>query len=122
MNRTKRIEAAARADARREREDSFPRLARELPGLEALSIRIAEGIPGSITEHVRHVMVASAPALFESRCATCSDGVHDYTDELLRALKSRSTPATGESPCNGLHAAGPCTCVLRYNAIATFSK
>ena len=60
-------EAARRAAERRQREDEAPRLAAMVPALQGLRLEVLEHSPGiSHPEHthVRHVVVASAPALF----------------------------------------------------------
>jgi hypothetical protein len=99
----------------------YPKLAREVPELEALSIKIAEQSPGAATvEFVRHVVVATAPALFESRCAACPDGMHDFTGDLRRGLRGGEARIVGECVCNGFHGAAACGCVLSYEASTTY--
>jgi hypothetical protein len=99
----------------------YPKLAREVPELEALSIKIAEQSPGAATvDFVRHVVVATAPALFESRCTACPDGMHDFTSDMRRALHAREARIVGEGVCNGFNGAAACGCVLSYQASATY--
>lgn len=117
-------EANQRSAERRQREDTAPRLAAEVPKLLTLSIAIADGEPGAIggSEHVRHVIVARAPALFEMKCGNrdCKEGGHDITYELLRELQAGKTKVDGQDACHGNVGSSRCAYVMRYVATATY--
>jgi aspartate kinase len=72
--------------------------------------------------HVRHVVVASAPALFSIVCsdANCRDGGHDVTDSIMRALVRRETAFAGDDRCYGALGSSSCTRVLHYEAVASY--
>src|SRR5579859_4730332 len=98
-------EAAQRFAERRQREDSAPRLAAEIPDLLTLELEIEERVAGNrVAEpsHIRRVVVESAPALFVLRCGDprCKDGGHEVTDAVLRRLRSRETRFEGSDECN----------------------
>jgi hypothetical protein len=121
--RSKRdTEAAARTKERREREDAAPRLVAESPQLRALTIAFAEGghAGTSVVEHMRHVVIAKAPALFEARCPNCKTGVHDFTTPVMRGLRSGAKRIVAEVPCDGTEGATGCACTLRLVANATY--
>ena len=71
---------------------------------------------------MRHVVVASAPALFVPPChdTQCKDGGHDLTDEILAALRRRSGRFAGEDACRGTVGSAGCSRVLQYVAVATY--
>jgi hypothetical protein len=120
-------EAAQRATERRQHEDGAQRLQQAVPRLLTLKLEVEDGIEstfGGVT-HVRHVIVPSAPALFELPCGdrTCKDGGHDLTRELLRELQASKVEFHGKSECNGYlgtDGAQRCTRILRYVARATY--
>jgi hypothetical protein len=118
-------EAQQRANERRQREDTAPRLNVEVPKLLTLALVISDGEPGAIggSEHTRHVVVARAPALFEMRCGNrdCKEGGHDITYELVRGLRAGETKIEGQDPCHGNVGSARCAYVLRYVAKATYS-
>ena len=118
-------EAQQRAAERRQREDTAPRLATEVPKLVTLALAISDGEPGAIggSDHTRHVVVARAPALFEMRCGNrdCKEGGHDITYELVRALRSGETKIEGQDPCHGNVGSARCGYVMRYVAKATYT-
>lgn len=117
-------EANQRSADRRQREDDAPRLSAEIPKLLTLAIAIADGEAGAIggSEHVRHVIVARAPALFEMKCGNrdCKEGGHDITHELVRELRSGKTRIEGSDPCHGNVGSSRCAYVVRYVATATY--
>ena len=125
MRRTS--EAAQRALDRRQHEDSAPRLHIEVPRLLTLRLDILDGGPvamGGIV-HVRHVVVAAAPALFDIPCADrhCKDGGHDVTWEIMRSLRANSARFEGEHECSGsVGAMGTSRCnrVMKYTRTATY--
>jgi hypothetical protein len=123
--RSRSTEASQAAAERRQREDRAPRLAAEVPTLATLKLEIEELRAGASvpeTVHVKHVAVAHAPALFDLPCldTTCAGGGHDVTNQVLAALRSRSTRFQGEHACNGTTRAAACSRVLRYVALATY--
>jgi hypothetical protein len=123
--RSRSTEASQAAAERRQREDRAPRLIAEAPQLATLKLEIEELRQGASvpeTVHVKHVAVAHAPALFDLPCldSTCSGGGHDVTNQVLAALRSRSTRFQGEHACNGMTRTAACTRVLRYVGIATY--
>jgi len=117
-------EAAQRMQERRRRQDDAARLSTEIPNLESLKLELSEagaGTSGSVT-HVRPIVVANAPALFELGCSNhyCKDGGHDITWEVMRALRSGSTRFEGHHRCNGSVGTNECSQVLTYVGIATY--
>ena len=119
MGRRQRAEVAQFAADRRRREDEAPRLAAEVPRLVSLHLEIGEQRPGTAlagAAHVRRIVVERAPALFVMRCgsADCSEGVHDLTGSVMRALHQGTVRFEGESGCDG------CACVLKYVGVATY--
>lgn len=123
--RSRSTEASQAAAERRQREDRAPRLIAEAPQLATLKLEIEEMRQGASvpeTVHVKHVAVEHAPALFDLPCldSTCSGGGHDVTNQVLAALRSRSTKFQGEHSCNGMTRTAACTRVLRYVGIATY--
>jgi hypothetical protein len=124
MNRRNR-DAANRFAERRKREDEAPRLATEAPFLETLRLDLEERRPGMVSaevSHIRRVVVAHAPALFEVPCsdASCADGGHDLSTSVLRALRQRSERFEGEDTCLGQVGNASCDRILKYVGTATF--
>lgn len=122
-------EAARRATERREYEDSAARLATELPRLSTLRLELEDG-RGSVfgfVAHVRHVVVPTAPALFEFPCGDrmCKEGGHDLTREILGALRAGKQRIEGAHVCGGLvglDGSIPCGRVLHYVGSATLRE
>lgn len=118
-------EATRRNAERRQREDEAPRLAATIPELQGLRLEVMErsaSISHPQHAHVRHVVVASAPALFVMPChdAHCKDGGHDLTREILAELRQRNGRFTGEDACRGTVGSSGCSRVLGYVAVATY--
>ena len=109
---------------RRRREDEAPRLTGEIPELEKLDLELSDskGIADAASTHVRRVVVAHAPALFEVPCAdaSCKEGGHEITSAILRALRERRTSFTGDDVCHGSIGSHHCGRVLRYVVSASF--
>lgn len=124
MRSFRNTEAAQRLAERRRREDEAPRLKAEVPTLEKLDLEISDrkGVADPASTHVRRVVVASAPALFEIPCTdpSCKDGGHELTQPVMRALQARRTSFDGEDVCHGSVGSSHCGRVLRYVAKATF--
>lgn len=129
MYRRRQSEAQLQAIERRKREDDAPRLKDEIPNLLELRLEIDEYTgesPVSAARHTRHIVVQSAPALFELGCteSSCTDGGHDLTSQILRQLRSGATEFGGEDACYGRvgSASVPCRRVLRYVAHAKYAS
>jgi hypothetical protein len=124
-NGRRQSEAAQRSDERRLREDEAPRLLARVPDLLTLSLTIEDRSDTSFSQprHVRHVVVAHAPALFSIACTdpNCRDGGHDMTDSIMRALGRRETKFEGEDRCYGALGSSSCTRVLHYDAVASYA-
>jgi hypothetical protein len=120
----KQSAAAQRSDERRLREDEAPRLVAEVPDLLTLSLTIEDCSSTSFSRprHVRHVVIASAPALFAIVCSdsNCREGGHDVTRPVMQALAQRETVFDGEDACQGCLGSSICTRVLHYDAVATY--
>ncbi len=119
--------AAQRAQERREREDSAPRLATEVPDLLALRLEIEERSDGAAVsqpKYVRRVVVPNAPALFLIPCgdANCEGGGHDVTGAVMHALHDHQTGFAGEDYCRGSLGSANCSRILHYEATAEYKK
>jgi hypothetical protein len=117
--------AALRSAERRQREDEAPRLGGEVPELESLKLSIEERSVGSALsapKHVRHIVVATAPALFLVACGDprCIDGGHDITHEVMSALRAQRETFEGEHECRGMLGPSPCTRVIAFSADAIY--
>jgi hypothetical protein len=125
MNWRQSREVARRTAERRQREDEAPRLAVTIPALQELRLEVLEHSP-SISHpeytHVRHVVVANAPALFVMPCHNkeCKEGGHDLTQEILAALRRRNARFEGEDVCRGTVGSASCSRVLGYVGVATY--
>jgi hypothetical protein len=120
-------DAAKRTAERRQREADAPRLAALVPALEKLRIEVLErssSISRPEHTHVRHIVVASAPALFVMPChdTQCKDGGHDLTTEILSALRGQKVNFQGEDVCSGVVGSAGCSRVLGYVAVATYRE
>jgi len=118
-------EVTRRTAERRRREDEAPRLAATIPTLQGLRLDVLEAsksISRPEFSHARHVVVASAPALFVMPChdTQCKDGGHDLTQEILAALRRRSARFEGEDVCRGTVGTADCSRIVRYVAVATY--
>ena len=124
MNRRNR-DAANRFAERRRREDEAPRLSTEAPKLDTLRLDLEERRPGVVSaevSHIRRVVVAHAPAMFEVPCSdpSCQDGGHDLTNGIMRALRNGDEKFEGEDTCLGQVGNASCERVLRYVGTATY--
>lgn len=114
-------------EERRRREADAPRLAATIPTLEKLRLEVLErssNISRPEHSHTRHVVVASAPALFVLPChdTQCKDGGHDLTALILAGLRTRKDRFEGEDPCSGVVGDAGCSRVLGYVAVATYHQ
>lgn len=117
---------AQRFAERRRSEDAAPRLCDEVPDLLSLRLDIVERAGALEIRHVRHVVVDRAPALFIVCCndTQCSNGVHDLTETVMRALRARLTTFHGDDDCNGSISGlppSPCKRVLHLDAVAAYA-
>ncbi len=120
----KQSAAAQRAAERREREDSAPRLAAQVPDLVSLRLEIEERSSSAATQpkYLRRIVVASAPALFFIPCADphCIDGGHDVTWPVMQSLQSRRVKFDGEDTCHGSIGPASCSRILKFEALAEY--
>ncbi|HVZ37495.1 MAG TPA: hypothetical protein VG963_33975 [Polyangiaceae bacterium] len=124
--KSQRAEEAARTSERRQREAEAPRLASLFPRLQSLQLEIEEhsaNISRPQSTHKRHVVVASAPALFVLPChdSQCKGGGHDMTDRILAALRAHKQSFKAEDACLGAVGVAQCWRVLHISAIAVYS-
>jgi hypothetical protein len=118
----KSITATQRSNERREREEQAPRLLTSVPGLSSLKISVEDRYGLGTTRHVRHVMVARAPALFVIPCgdATCDSAGHDITGTVMRALYARNKEFSGEQGCDGNVGSAQCSRVVHFRGVAEY--
>lgn len=119
-------DAMMRAQERRRREDSAPRLKQQVSRLKELELEFEDYAgDGEVlaSRHIRHVVVDRAPALFEVPCQEpkCRDGGHDLTDEIMRALRAAAPEFDGEDRCHGQLGTGECHRVLKFVGRATYA-
>lgn len=119
-------EATQRIAERRRREDEAPRLIVECPTLATLRLELHEqsgGSPVAEPGHVRRIVVAHAPALFDLPCGDprCKDGGHDMTRLVLDGLRHKEERFEGEDACNGSTGTGRCSRSIHMIAIATYN-
>jgi hypothetical protein len=76
--------------------------------------------------HIRRIVVANAPALFEIPCQdpSCEGGGHDLTSVVMRALRMNETRFVGEDVCNGRvgTAQADCARVLHFSGEAEYKR
>lgn len=107
-----------------EREDSAARLSSVVPTLRELKLELSEkredgAMVGSTS--VRHVVVATAAALFEFKCTGCNDASHDVTGQILSGLRRNLTRFEGTSRCLGHAGSRPCERILVFVAHAAYA-
>ncbi len=114
--------AALRSIERRQREDDAPRLKASAPTLTSLQLAVVEEHAGGSSKHVKHVVVERAPALFIIPCgdATCQDGGHDITQEVMSAVRSHAATSSGDSGCGGMTGSAPCPRRIHYELTAVY--
>lgn len=109
---------------RRARESAAPTLAAQNPTLATLVIEFVECASASAPDvrYVRHVVVASAPSLFEVPCgdSSCSGGGHDFTHEIAWSLRGLHEEFSGEHACLGGVGTAQCPRKLTFKAKATY--
>jgi hypothetical protein len=102
----------------RRREDTAPRLRDVVPALRGLVFRFQDSREEGRSialPYTRHVVLATAPALFSFRCIEPScNGRHELTAPILKALQSSALRTEGESICQGYIGEVPCDRTLIY--------
>jgi hypothetical protein len=119
-------EAFLRFAERRRREDEAERLQSEVPQLRALKLEIEEHRGSSAlaeTKHVRHVVVARAPALFVLPCGDpdCREGGHDLTESLMSKLREGVIEFVVEHECRGDVRGAMCDRLVRIRGACSYS-
>jgi len=119
-------EASLRFAERRRREDEAQRLTVEIPRLRALKLEIEEHRGSSAlaeSKHVRHVVVARAPALFVLSCGDpdCRDGGYDLTESLMSKLREGTLEFVVEHECRGDVRGAPCNRLVRVRGAPSYS-
>jgi hypothetical protein len=123
MNHRRNSPAALRFAERRRREDDAPRLHEQVPSLVSLKLEIEDRCGVTMTSHVRRIMVDHAPALFLVPCSDprCTDGEHDLTQTVMRAVRSGEKSFQGSDECRGTIGPSPCTRVVHFDAVAEYA-
>ena len=111
---------------RREREVSAARLRERVPRLERLELLIRhdrDGHPCPEPSYVRRIPVATGPAIFWVPCshADCTNGGHDITTFVMRALYAEQTHFEGSNRCMGQLGNMDCQRFLIYTGRASYS-
>jgi hypothetical protein len=121
-DKSKRAQAAQRSADRLRTEQEAVRLAALFPDLSSLHLDLIEHAGASSTKYRKHVVVASAPALFKVTCSDerCEGGGFELTQDVLRALRMRGADLEGEQTCEGTSGTAPCTHRLNYLVHAVF--
>jgi hypothetical protein len=126
MNYRRHGAAAARFAERRRREDDAPRLSQQVPNLVSLRLEIEErtGVTETQPRHIRRLVIDRAPALFLVPCGDprCTDGEHDLTTAVMRALRANETAFGGTDECTGTVGTSACTRVLHFDAVAEYRE
>jgi hypothetical protein len=114
--------AAARFAERRQRENEAPRLSDQAPALVSLRLDIEEQFGAGATAHIRRCVVDRAPALFLVPCGDprCTDGGHDLTNDVMRAVRAGQTSFEGNDDCTGTVGTSPCLRVLHFHGTAEY--
>lgn len=115
-------QAALRFAERRRREDEALKLGQQVPDLDSLEIEIEERSGAGGTKHIRRFMVDHAPALFLVACGDprCTEGEHDLTHEVMRALRARQTSFRGTDECAGSIGTSSCLRVIHFDGTARY--
>jgi hypothetical protein len=114
--------AAQRFAVRRVREDEAPKLSAQIPALSSLRLAIQEKSGAGGTNHIRRVLVDTAPALFLVPCGDprCTNGEHDLTRSVLHSLRAGETSFRGSDDCTGSIGSSPCLRVLHFDGTAEY--
>ena len=116
--------ARKRAMARQQVEQGAPRLAVAVPSLRTLRISITEHHVLHPLQHVKHIVVDRAPALFKLPCHDqfCREGGYDVTALVMRGLRAREAKFTGNQSCEGRVGQHPCRRTMSFQAIASYDE
>jgi hypothetical protein len=121
--------AAQRFADRLEHENSAQRLSAVMPTLASLKLEVQERRgtwPSADPEgsHVKHIVVATAPAVFVITChdAQCRDGGYDVTALVMRALRSREQRFECADQCRGRIGTADCQRVIKVVGTATYHQ
>jgi hypothetical protein len=119
---SKKANAAFDAAERRGRELRAPRLLSAVPTLTSLHIAISEQSGMSSAKYRKHIVVASAPALFIIACGDerCEDGGHDITIGIMQALVARRSSSEGDHACDGTIGTATCGRQIHYELFAAY--
>jgi hypothetical protein len=122
FDKSRRAQAAQRSADRLRVEQAATRLSTLFPDLATLSFDVVDIAGASSTRYKKHIVVASAPALFVLTCTDerCEGGGHDLTNEVLHVLRQRRTALTGEHTCEGTAGTALCAHRLTYDLHASF--
>jgi hypothetical protein len=122
MNNRRNSPQAQRFAERRRREDEAPRLREQIPDLLSLRLEIEERPEVGGSAHTRRVVIEQAPALFLVPCSDprCTDGEHDLTATVMRALRCRETSFHGEDDCRGSVGPNACPRLIHFEATAEY--
>jgi hypothetical protein len=114
--------AEQRFTERRRREDEAPKLLTEVPTLSSLQIEVEERSGVGHTKYLRRVLVDRAPAMFLVPCGDprCTDGEHDLTSNVMRALYARQTTFKVGHRCNGSVGTAECSREVQLNGTAEY--
>jgi hypothetical protein len=114
--------AEQRFTERRRREDEAPKLSAEVPTLSTLLIEVEERSGVGHTKYLKRVLVDRAPAMFLVPCGDprCTDGEHDMTSAVMRALHSRQTTFHADHRCNGSVGSSECPREIQLNGKAEY--
>ena len=120
-------EAQRRAAERRRRENEAERLREVVPELRRFSLVIEESCVSGVTDsvtHIRRIVIERAPALFDIPCCDryCTDGGHNITAHVMRALRAGRTRFEGSDLCAGTLKTGECSRELRYVGEAVYER
>jgi hypothetical protein len=123
MFEKERAAATQRSIERRRRENAAPRLNKEVPSLVRLRVAVTESGGFTTKKHVRHVVVASAPALFVFECGDelCREGGHDVTTSVLYALRGMRTTFEEHHSCDGTVGSSGCRRLVDLTFFAEYT-
>lgn len=115
---------AKRFADRRRCEDEAPRLTALVPKLGALRFEVEEahGTVGRHLAHIRHIVIARAPARFFLACGdpNCRDGGHELTQPVLDALQRSKPRFEIVHSCGGQIRGQRCWCTLYLTGVAEY--
>ena len=83
---------------------------------------IEERSGAGATKHIRRFVVDHAPAVFLVPCGDprCSEGGHNLTQEVMRALRASQTSFAGSDDCAGFIGPSACLRVVHFDGTARY--